>query len=807
MKMRVTACSVLVAALSALLALPAAAYWTPDGNAVCTEPGLQENALIVSDGSLGAIIVWQDYRNENDYDIYAQRVNAAGVPQWTSNGVAICIASEDQLRPMILPDGSGGAIIAWWDSRNGNKDIYAQRVNASGVVQWATDGIAICSAALEQSYPTIASDGAGGAIFTWQDYRGGSYFDIYAQRVNPAGVPQWADNGIAICSASHHQIAPAIVSDDVGGAIIAWSDFRGGANWDIYAQRIDASGSPQWTVGGVAICTASEHQWNALIASNGANGAIIAWQDLRDGIWKIYAQGVNASGSVLWASDGVGIAAATVTQLYHQIVSDGSGGAIITWSTQSSESDWDIYAQLVDDSGALRWTASGNAICAVDEAQTYSTLASDGSGGAIITWQDNRSEYMDIYAQRMNAAGAAQWSADGLAICTAALSQAYPTITSDGSDGAIITWWDERSGSSVDIYAQQVDARGRIGDRPPTIHSILDVPGDNGGCVNLAWDATPFDYLSGEVTKYTIWRALETPLALAMIESGAASVSNPHEAIEDKGAPLLRLASFNGEVFYWKLISSIDAYRLRHYSEIASTLFDSTAVCHDYHYFQVIAHTADPAVFYVSNSDSGYSVDNLCPCSPACLAGEQSFTPAGLNLTWNRNTEADLDDYHVYKGLTEYFVPGSGNLVASTCDTMCFDGGWSWNGGYYYKVSAVDVHGNECGYALLRPEDITGAQTPKAPKASYLSQNYPNPFNPTTRIAFGLSEAAHVSLRIYDAAGRLVRMLVEGARVAGHYTEIWDGRDEAGRDVSSGVYFCRIEAGTFTQTRKMILLQ
>ncbi len=117
------------------------------------------------------------------------------------------------------------------------------------------------------------------------------------------------------------------------------------------------------------------------------------------------------------------------------------------------------------------------------------------------------------------------------------------------------------------------------------------------------------------------------------------------------------------------------------------------------------------------------------------------------------------------------------------------------------------MHGNESVFALLSPDDVTGEEIPKVPGASYLSQNYPNPFNPATKIAFGLSAPARVTLRIYDVSGRLVRELVDETRPAARYEEIWDGRDPGGRVVASGVYFYRLAAGPFTQTRKMILLQ
>jgi flagellar hook assembly protein FlgD len=76
-----------------------------------------------------------------------------------------------------------------------------------------------------------------------------------------------------------------------------------------------------------------------------------------------------------------------------------------------------------------------------------------------------------------------------------------------------------------------------------------------------------------------------------------------------------------------------------------------------------------------------------------------------------------------------------------------------------------------------------------------------------TRITFGLKEPATVSLRVYDAAGRLLRVLVAGSRPAGTYSELWDGRDASGRAVASGIYFYRLSAGAFESTKKMILVR
>jgi flagellar hook assembly protein FlgD len=89
-----------------------------------------------------------------------------------------------------------------------------------------------------------------------------------------------------------------------------------------------------------------------------------------------------------------------------------------------------------------------------------------------------------------------------------------------------------------------------------------------------------------------------------------------------------------------------------------------------------------------------------------------------------------------------------------------------------------------------------------------LGQNYPNPFNPVTRIEYWVPGVrSEVSLVIYDVRGARVRTLVKGERAAGRYTALWDGRNEQGAPVGSGVYFCRMSVGAFRDARKMVLLK
>ncbi|MCK4545901.1 MAG: T9SS type A sorting domain-containing protein [Candidatus Eisenbacteria sp.] len=92
-------------------------------------------------------------------------------------------------------------------------------------------------------------------------------------------------------------------------------------------------------------------------------------------------------------------------------------------------------------------------------------------------------------------------------------------------------------------------------------------------------------------------------------------------------------------------------------------------------------------------------------------------------------------------------------------------------------------------------------------RPAWLAQNTPNPFNPDTEIRFSVPARGHVRLNVYNVRGQTVRMLANGVRETGEHAVHWDGLDNAGHSVASGVYFCTLETGGFVATRKMVLLR
>jgi hypothetical protein len=326
--------------------------WPVNGTTVCSAIREQANPSIISDGAGGAFIAWDDNRpgtTLNDRDIFAQHVLASGLvdPAWPANGTAVVTAPKAQISPALVGDGGGGIIVTWNDLRSGNPgiDMFAQHVLASGAVDpaWPADGLALSAAPGSQVGQSVVSDGGNGAYVAWTDTRDGTN-QIFAQRVLSSGAiaPGWPTNGLAISIGGTDEVSPTLASDGAGGAIVAWGGGNSGHH-NMLAQHLLGSGvlDPAWPVGGAHLGFANSEQTTQDMASDGAGGAIVAWQQGNEVTgFDIFAQHVLASGALDSAYPASGRAVCALLGLQHEpsIVAAGVGGAIVTWEDTRNDS-------------------------------------------------------------------------------------------------------------------------------------------------------------------------------------------------------------------------------------------------------------------------------------------------------------------------------------------------------------------------------------------------------------------------------------------------------------------------------------
>lgn len=798
--------------LPLLVPPPARAEWLLHGTPVGATAGSQYTAKAVSDGAGGAIVVWTDSRSGVN-DIYVQRLDASGRALWTPGGRAVCDAANAQTYPAITADGAGGAVIAWHDERSGaGSDIYVQRINENGDPYWAANGFALCTATGLQSRPTLVSDMAGGAVVAWQDARGPTGYDIYAQRIGAAGAALWTANGVLLSNAALDQLLPVSAPSGVGGAIVAWLDYRSDPDGDIYFRAVSPTGVAYGTSGGVPACTAPQNQGSLQIVGGGSQAdfaAYLVWEDARGGAdFEVYAQHVTNSAMVLWPANGISIASGPGNQLNPQIAADGMGGAIVTWA-DTRGADTDIYAQRIDRTGADFWQEDGLPVCVLAGQQREPRIVSDGAGGAVIVWEDGRPGALDIdlYGQRLDPVGNPMWGSGGAQMTGAAASQRIEALAADGAGNLIGVWNDERRGTvATDTYAQRLDGRyGEWGRPEPIAESALDLPSDEGGQVIVRWDASQGDrFQRALISHYSVWRSFDPPASAAeRATAGTARVDPGAVGPFFSGRAVWVDESVAGSV-YWEWVANQSAAFLPAYSAVVPTRADSVAGDPAEHAFKVLAHApGTPARIWESNAAWGHSTDDLAPEAPLALVADRSGLD--VRLTWTPVGAADLREYAIYRSAMPHVTPGPATFYATAAEA----GAWDTSApatALYYVVAAIDVHGNHSAPSNEARADytLTAVDESEPPARLSLAGAQPNPLDRGTTLRFGLPHAARVSVNLLDVGGRRVRS-ADFAGAPGWQSVALDATDDAGRRLPSGVYVYVVAAGGETARGKLVV--
>lgn len=440
---------------------PALAQWSGDpavGDPVCTAPGAQDAPRVVADALGRATFAWRDLRDGGG-DIYAQRLGVNGMPQWTAQGIGVCVEAHAQSAPQLVAR-DGGVIVVWEDARSDSGDIMAQRLDDTGIAAWPANGLPVCAAAGRQGAPAVAADDSGGVIVVWLDRRDGVNTSVYAQRLDPDGAPRWAVDGVAVCTYPGAHGSPAAIADGAGGAFVTWADARGGYR----ARRIDRDGVAGWSADGVVLCTAGTPRDLQGIRDDGG-GLLVTWDktDYTNFFRDLYALRFDANGAASWPDTGVVLSRGQYMQRVPSLVSDGAGGAIVTWEDGRNFHLAQVFAQRVDATGTPRWATDGVPVCGTDMTRPYPLAMPDGAGGAFVVWRDDRNGGIDLYAQRIDADGLPAWTLNGVPVSTAPDTQLAVVAAPDGAGGLVLGWTDGRDAlTRTDIVATRLMPDGSL---------------------------------------------------------------------------------------------------------------------------------------------------------------------------------------------------------------------------------------------------------------------------------------------------------------------------------------------------------
>jgi len=319
----------------------------PDG-----QGGSQVAAL--SDGVGGAFFAWDDWRDPSDPDLYLQHVTSSGViaAGWPAGGVEVCGVTGRPSDPHLVPDGAGGVLVEWLDSRGSVLKMFLSHVLASGALASGipVGGRQLASGPEADIFYGFAPDGAGGSLALRGSHDPGFHYSSFCHRSDDTGLARagWPAEGRLLGTLTNSGFSSsALLPDGDGGAYVC---FANGSSPDpstgLYAMHLagDGGDAPGWTDPGYRL---SSTGLNPQIVGSGT-GAIVAWEDYRAGASGIYAQRIVVDGPV---ATEISLASATADGDRVSLRWLVSGANVMTGTVErrTESSAWSTLAEVAAD--------------------------------------------------------------------------------------------------------------------------------------------------------------------------------------------------------------------------------------------------------------------------------------------------------------------------------------------------------------------------------------------------------------------------------------------------------------------------
>lgn len=404
---------------------------SPAGTKTFAEGGLlvsnapQSTSLVdwdlIADADGACVVVFTDTRDGEDRDVIAQRITPAGEQQWGTNGKQISFNNDFEAAPRVVQDAVTGEYHITWTRSDSARGIYYQRLTAAGVEQVAVGGVRAAGDGVEgPGFNTMVATADGGYIMVYvRDTRSfSSPRHVHAQKYDSAGQPAWNDgNPVIVSNATSIPIAQypqiALAPDGLGVAI-AWSDDRDG-DFDVYAQRLDADGVPQFPANGVtASIRPNRQQFEPAIAFINDSLEFLCFFNDRNATQSQRTIGVQKFG--LTGTRDIGDHATDLLQFNNQNKGapravPAPGGGMVAFTLQPNSAQGNFSAQIilirVNDRGGAMWQSLGGSVLVSDASGEKSRLIAtiDDDVTTRLIWQDHRADAGDIYAQNVKRDG------------------------------------------------------------------------------------------------------------------------------------------------------------------------------------------------------------------------------------------------------------------------------------------------------------------------------------------------------------------------------------------------------------------
>ncbi len=801
-------------------------------------PGINcSNPDIIGDPKGGFTVIWEQ-PGDNAYNIMCRRFDMFGSPTMEPFVLKVDSQSPGEKLPVIAGDRKGGFIVAWQDKRNDNGDIYCQRYDSTAAP--IRDNFFVNDDNVgegTQSFPAIASDAEGGFIIVWQDNRAGFQNRTFAQRYDKNGRTVGFNFCVDETLSGPEQWSPAVSFAPSGEYVIVWKNGTQ-ENLDIIGKRYNADDTPAGDYFYVTQDSSAARQFNPSVAHDETGAFVVVWQDDRNGQNEIYFRAFQADGTAMSESRRIDDNLHAAHHFSPQVLSTASGELLITWDDRRSGLG-DIFAQHISIEAKKRGFNFRINDDTGSSFQEYPSIVRTRRGEYFIAWTDYRHGGQDIYAQKLDSLGAAAGGNFRVSSEHGSLSQ---TITPALAAGPhyITCAWNQKNDDAWSVLMQSWDFDNEF------IQANDTIAGFNAGAQQknphlayfpdgslvLVWVENKGEQSSGEwdiyAQKFASDRTpIDSPL-LVNFDNRGGRQDFPFVAAQRNGQFVVSYIDFSSSTG-GLMAQRFDAagrplgtnFRVDTGGYVAdrvraSIVFDSKGGF-------IIAWSGagktSQGIFFKQYSDEGVpfrgvsTVDSIFTNAPVELKNpalaiddDDNFAVAWQRSDKSRATSGISAAYYNSNGESSFpifTVHRPSASFASQPSIALFDG-WLFTA---WRDNRLPGQGFDVWASLLELRQATGMPNTAIPAEFVLQQNYPNPFNPLTTIRFNLPATRIVTAVVYDTRGRRIRQLHSGRLAPGSHAFDWDGRDNAGLQAASGIYFCRVNCGDQSRTIKMALMR
>jgi hypothetical protein len=790
------------------------AQWAEDGIRVADRNfSSTEDYGLAVDADGNALLAFRVVDGDGRAQAVASLVSPSGDLLWGEPGVFVSDDPNAAASPCVAGVPGGGAVVAWSSFSGG--EIVLQKLDAAGAPQWGPDGVALATPTGFFFLADLHADDAGNAIVSGSAQL--SNFDrrLWAQKLASAdGAPLWGSDPVEVFDGSDGALQfgyfPSFVPDGSGGAVFAWYQVGGVGEGRVRVQRVLADGSLAFPQNGVEATAGTDRERTAPSAAfdEATEDIFVVWPEEQQveqtRTYGVSAQRIDAAGTRRWGDSGqplVALGDAQASQVSALALGD---GAVFAWSLGSAPAPMRIEAARLDADGDFVWPGEIVPLKTAATANTRMRGALSSLGFAAYVWTDGAggADPGVIKAQNVSADG------DLGPVEMASVTYLYDDGDGDTNQGPPSTFDPDMLWGNYYLTQPGGEVLTEISvSFGPTFPSLA-----NGPVTFWLLDDSDADFDPRNATALTSVEATpdvfnDTFFTVAIPPtqvSGAffVGVSALLEGGVDRPAQVDTDADGDRSWFFYApdIAAVID--------DLASAPFGTRM---DNPEFVIL-----PGAFMIrASGQSGEAVGSVAALDQTEVTlmvapGETASAEVVLSNLGNSPlvyAVTIVQPEEAEGGEPVSVEPSSGSVAAgeSASLTLLAEAATLAQGTYAFDVlietnDPLQPELNVAGTLVVTSG--VGAEDGAMPGAFALHSSYPNPFERTSTVAFDLPHRAHVSLAVYDVAGRRVATLVDRELEAGTHRVAWDA---AG--VAAGTYLYRMRSGTFTRTLRTLLVR